>query len=387
MSDKQATVSIVRAGVGADAAQVDAAVRQAVELAGGLPECVRPGALVLLKPNMVVIPADQNAGICTHAEVTKAVADLVAERGATPVVAEASAPSQGTLESMRIMGYELLTDAGYELVDLNAADTVRLPLSGSRLWTELDTFELAQRADAIISLPVLKMHCQATFTCAIKNMMGLATGPQKHAFHYNGLWDSLVDINLLHKPCFAVVDGLLAMEGLGPTTGQVLEKGLILAGSDLVAVDATGARVMGLDPLADVQTIARAQESGLGVAEADAIAVVGEALADVAFDAVRPEDDPNPAWDSVNAVFGERTPGCLSCYTSLGSALLMAVGRDKLGAMAGRTYIIGDAPIPEGVDPADVVPIGRCCGEALQALPRWVRGCVPRSNEILEASE
>jgi len=115
---KRCVVAIVKTGRRPDVQEVGEAVRIAVDLAGGLNGIVSTGSLVLIKPNLVAVPPRPNSGACTRASVCKALADMVTELGGKPVVAESSARGVDTEKVMEAMGYGLLRQQGYEVVDL-----------------------------------------------------------------------------------------------------------------------------------------------------------------------------------------------------------------------------------------------------------------------------
>ena len=100
-------VSVVKVA-GRDRVQVAAGVRQAIEMAGGLADLIRPGMRVMIKPNMVAPPPSAEAGACTNPLVCQAVADVVKELGARPIIAESSARGADTEAAYRIMGYDAL---------------------------------------------------------------------------------------------------------------------------------------------------------------------------------------------------------------------------------------------------------------------------------------
>ena len=86
-----------------------------------------------------------------------------------------------------------------------------------------------------------------------------------------------MDINSVLKPSLTVIDGFFALEGPGPVSGHPVKMDLIIAGRDVVAVDATGCRVMGIDP-SEIYHIRRAYEKGFGEMRQEAINVVGNRL-------------------------------------------------------------------------------------------------------------
>jgi uncharacterized protein (DUF362 family) len=134
------------------------------------------------------------------------------------------------------------------------------------------------RDSAIISAAKMKTHTATKVTLGLKNMFGLLPDKMKFRYHAKGISDVIVDINSVLKPQITIVDGFVAMEGRGPTDGTPVKMDLIVAGCDVVATDATCARIMGLDPH-DIKHIRTAHQKGLG--QIDDIEIVGSKLEDV----------------------------------------------------------------------------------------------------------
>ena len=127
---------------------------------------------------------------------------------------------------------------------------------------------------AVISAAKLKTHLNTTVTLGMKNMFGLLPDKFKGKYHMKGISKVVVDINTVLKPAFTVIDGFVGMEGEGPVDGTPVQMNLIIAGKDVVATDATAARVMGFNPY-EITHIRKAYEKGLGLSEAE---IVGEKL-------------------------------------------------------------------------------------------------------------
>jgi uncharacterized protein (DUF362 family) len=108
-------------------------------------------------------------------------------------------------------------------------------------------------ADLIVSLAKMKTHHWVGATLSMKNFFGVVPGSvygwPKNKLHYLGIDESIVALNRQfgHK-AFAIVDGVIGMEGNGPIQGTPKPAGVLVMGRDLVAVDSTCARVMGIDP-------------------------------------------------------------------------------------------------------------------------------------------
>jgi uncharacterized protein (DUF362 family) len=129
-------------------------------------------------------------------------------------------------------------------------------------------------------MPKLKTHHWAGVTLSLKNMFGIVPGScygwPKNVLHWAGIDRSILDINASARPDFAIVDGILGMEGNGPTQGSPKAAGVLLFGDDPVAVDATGCRVMGLLP-EKVNYLARAGTM-LGHVEGSKIQQLGDGI-------------------------------------------------------------------------------------------------------------
>ena len=376
-----AKVSVVRAD-GRSRELVADAVRRAVDMAGGFADLIRPGMLVIVKPNMVAPPASAEAGACTSPLVCQAVADLVRELQATPVIAESSARGADTEAAFQIMGYDELRRQGYEVVDLKKDKTVRVKVDGGRLLEKITTFELVTRAEAIISVPVMKTHDQGEVTLALKNLKGLVTDADKRRIHQIGMFAGAVDLVGHFKPVFAVVDGLIGQEGLGPLMGLPVRLGVIVAGRDLVAVDATAGRIMGF--AAEQVPITRvAAERGLGTLEESRIEVVGEPIAAVRRRFLRCEEDHRIDREGVSITHAEGT--CTGCRNGLLSSLFDMRADGTLERARGLTIIAGPAAVPAGVPQEFLVSIGTCCLPEARRLLRYVRGCPPNNVDIVKA--
>ena len=143
------------------------------------------------------------------------------------------------------------------------------------LTTQLD------ECDHLISLPKFKTHELTLITGAIKNLFGLVSGTYKTELHKNYFAPEefakiLVDIYQEAKPDLTIIDGILAMEGDGPATGGTARQlGLVLAGSDCVALDTVMAKIMGITQT-EVLTTKEAALRNLGEASLNRIKIEGE---------------------------------------------------------------------------------------------------------------
>ena len=168
-----------------------------------------------------------------------------------------------TDDSFKVLGIDRLAkEYRVDLVSLTRSKFKLIDFDG-KVIKHFRVSETLLDADNIITLPILKTHGLSQMTFAIKNQWGLIHD-MRHNFHLY-LADALGDVNsYFHdKIQFAVGDCLVCMEGTGPKTGTPIEVGHVLASHDLVAMDAVGATIMGIDPN-KVKTILSCEKSGVG---------------------------------------------------------------------------------------------------------------------------
>jgi len=239
------------------------------------------GKTVLLKPNLVGL--DPLGVMNTHPALIAASRETFLRLGALRVlVGDGPALDRDTeaiLESVRLREYlGSLTDI---FVDLNTDDVecVPLPTRASRL-KELYLPKTVLGVDLVVSMPKLKTHHWAGATLSLKNMFGVVPGScygwPKNVLHWAGIDRAILDINAAVRPDFAIVDGIIGMEGNGPIQGTPKDCGILIFGDDPVAVDATTCRIMGLVP-EKIKYVAAAGTL-LGHVNTDKIQQVGESI-------------------------------------------------------------------------------------------------------------
>lgn len=212
------------------------------------------GKRVVLKPNLVEF--DPNAVINTHPAIVEAAVDAFRSLGAKDVlVAEGPGHRRDNEYLLLSSGlYSVLKEHRLSYVDLNMDDVRATKLRSS--FTGLEQFYLPEtlyQADLLVSMPKLKTHHWAGVTVSLKNMFGVIPGAvygwPKNLLHWRGIHNSILDINSsLPIAQFAIVDGIVGMEGNGPLAGEAKNSGVLIFGQDLVAVDATAARLMMIEP-------------------------------------------------------------------------------------------------------------------------------------------
>lgn len=271
-----------------DQAKVFEAVKKSVDLLGGIGEFVRPGMKVLLKPNLLS-PRPPEDAVDTHPEVVRSVARLVKLAGAVPVIGDSPGGFGKNVEQVyEISGMrKVAEEEGVELVKFTSSKFVEgIPISRH-------VFD----AGCFISIPKLKTHCVTVLTAALKNTFGTIPGLYKAGCHSRapkeGEFAALIaKVHSASRPHLNILDGILAMEGDGPSGGKPRMMNLIAASRDAVSIDSCSSHIMGLKPL-DILVTKEAVSLGLGEADLSKIEIAGDPLENfVARDFVLPQTLP-----------------------------------------------------------------------------------------------
>jgi uncharacterized protein (DUF362 family) len=243
------------------------------------------GKRILLKPNLVEFKEGAEH-INTHPLVVRGAAEAFLRLGAARVlVGEGPGHCRDTLYVFEGTG---LADALFQdripFIDLNNDNllTVRNKARLTRLKTLALPAVLGQ-VDWIVSVAKMKTHHWTGVTLAMKNlfgvMPGIVYGWPKNVLHHEGIDNSILDINATLQPHFAIVDGIVGMEGDGPIMGDPKHAGVLVMGRNLPAVDASCCRIMGIEP--HKVHYLHVASRWLGPVDENAIAQRGEKITDV----------------------------------------------------------------------------------------------------------
>ena len=260
-----------------DQPRVDEAVRQAAELLGGVRQFVRPEEKIVLKPNLLARALPQKA-ITTHPAVFAAVCRLLREEGCQHLSYGDSPGNPTTTPDKAAEGAGIAEAAAqYAVERADFASGSIVPFPEGRTAKAFYLCRGVQEADALINICKMKTHALERITGAIKNQYGCITGVNKatgHAAYPNSevFADMLADLNLCIRPRLHIMDGVVAMEGNGPSSGTPVNMNVLLMSADPVALDAVFAALVHLNPAA-VPTCVSGARAGLGVMDEASIEV------------------------------------------------------------------------------------------------------------------
>ena len=377
------TVSIVTV----EDERVEDAVRRAVELACDLSSVIPPGSNVLIKPN-VVAPSPSGSGKITDARVTEAVTRIVLESNpAKVVIGEGSSVGYdfpGKVDSLHCLEVSgtaaVARELGVALVDLNRDERVEVRAEDAFVMDSFAVARAAWEADVIVNLPVIKTHVRTGITCGLKNIKGVLPGGEKKRTHQLGLDRGIVDLNRVIKPHLTVVDAIVGMEGTWQYPEDSVRLGSILAGTDVVAVDAVCATMAGFD-VEQILHVQLAAQEGLGIADLDRIEVRGVAISDVARRFIPYQEAAQDRFGAAQIVEERACTGCVGEMTSTFIYLREAGFGDRLAEL---TLVMG---MPDELPEMWSTPvvIGKCA-RAYRHLGVYVPGCPPHGIAITDGA-
>lgn len=212
------------------------------------------GKRVVLKPNMVEY-RDEKTPVTTNPAVLKGVIQLCKHLGAGEIiVAEGPGHMRDTEFLLKATGLgAAVKEMDVPFIDLNLDDIVKV--KNITAFNKLEDFYLPKTivgADVVISVPKLKTHHWVGVTCSMKNLFGVVPGRKygwpKNILHKKGIPNSIIDLQHMVKPAFAIVDAVVAMEGDGPINGTAINTKFLAMSDDLAALDATLVRITEIDP-------------------------------------------------------------------------------------------------------------------------------------------
>ena len=297
--------------------KLGAMTRDAIDALGGMRTVVDKGETVFIKPNFVSFPwAKHNncfrVGECTKPEIIIAVAEECLKAGAAKVIigdgshlprfnwrhAVTLDGSTNLVKEARRLSASYGGEVTLACLETDSPRWVAVP-SRTRL-KKIAISSLAANADKVISLPVAKTHSWAQLTLALKNFIGI-TPLSRYAQLIDKTWwnrgtfdhsspqaiaQVYLDIVKALRPALSVIDFSIGLEGDGPARGhggttvdmkKRLGSWAVVASRDIMAADATAARIMSHDPKR-VKQLTMGFDMGLGEIRSEQIEVVGEKL-------------------------------------------------------------------------------------------------------------
>lgn len=222
---------------------------------GGMKQYVKKDERVLLKTNLL-IPSDPTKAVVTHPAVITALAKEILKIGAVPFIGDS--PSGPFTKRRLEKSYQksglvpIAKDLGIDLNYDTAVTKKGIPLGKKLKKTPICNFILD--ADKIIAVPKIKTHSFMIMTLATKIMYGAVPGLTKAKYHSlyfrrTAFADMLLDVLSIRKPDLLVMDGIIGMQGDGPSGGTPVNLGVLLASDHPIAMDLAVCALLGIEPM------------------------------------------------------------------------------------------------------------------------------------------
>jgi uncharacterized protein (DUF362 family) len=367
-------VSIVKTGN-----DIYAALDEALGDIGEKP--IARGDHVLIKPNLLE-PVSPDSGDITNPRVVEAVARYCLDAGANRVTI-GEGPSYYQPESQL---RKCFTQTGIsQVAERLGIEWVLFDEHGYRTFSGApgvpDRFrvtEFAFACDKLINLPALKTHYQTTVTLAMKNLKGCLKREDKPRFHHHDLKRSIVELNKTVRPTLNIIDATAQKVGSVGYSERKRKLGasLLIMGSDIVAVDAVGCALMGIEP-SGVATVTLGAEAGLGESDLTRIDIIGEELKRLKVKMELPQEKLRQSFPLLEIIGTERA--CTGCFIPLLSSLFQLA---EQGVRLNKPVRVCLGTDPQVAQDKACLLIGDCA-QVKGGESNWVGGCPPNKEEVL----
>lgn len=254
-----------------------------IERLGGWDLFVHPGDKVLLKVNLIGPKPSESAAV-THSEFVRAMVRILKQRGCEVWIGDSSggaiAGMAPTVKSFKAAGYErVANEEGAIIKNFDSEGVIEVHPESKyeeRMYLAKPIFD----ADVVINLPKLKTHSAGIYTGAVKNAFGCIPGLRKAKYHKmapnpESFGEILADIHQIAKFQLHIMDGISAMQGEGPTAGEVYPGNKILMSTDPLALDTVAIKMLGME-IGEVPILGAAKRRRIGESKLEDITIDGD---------------------------------------------------------------------------------------------------------------
>jgi len=258
-------------------------INDGIERLGGWDLFIHPGDKVLLKVNLIG-PKSSDSAAVTHSEFVRAVARILKQQGCEVWIGDSSggaiAGIAPTAKSFRTAGYEKVAmEEGAIIKNFDSEGVIEVSPNSKyeeKMYLAKPVFD----ADVVINLPKLKTHSACIYTGAVKNVFGCIPGLRKARYHKmapnpESFGEILADIHQNAEFQLHIMDGVLAMQGEGPTAGDVYPGNKILISTDPLALDTAALKMLGVE-IGEVAILGAAKERKIGESKLENITIDGD---------------------------------------------------------------------------------------------------------------
>lgn len=265
--------------------KVKDSIKESIENLGGLNKYINQGEKILLKLNLLMKKAPEEA-TTTHPVFAKALCEILIEYGAQVIIGDSPGGpfNKNALRGIyKVCGIEEIAKETGAMLNYNT-NSIELKNDKGLILKKLTAIEVLNEVDKVISVSKLKTHGMMMFTGAVKNMFGIVAGLEKAEYHVRmpnnkDFSNALVDICLASQPIMSFMDAIVGMEGEGPSGGTPREIGAIITSTSPYHLDIVATSIIGLRP-DKVPTIQRCIERGICIGNLEDIKLMGDPIED-----------------------------------------------------------------------------------------------------------
>jgi uncharacterized protein (DUF362 family) len=369
-------------------AQGGGAYNNTLEALQGVDISAVAGKRVLLKPNVgrVAMPGE---GVTTDPQVVAAAIDVFRQAGAEVFVGESPIVGVKLTEAFETAGMTAVAkQRDCPLIDMDRRRFVKVSIPQGRAINSLKVCADVLEADLIVSIPVMKTHMHTGATLSVKNMKGCLWRRSKVDLHMlppiegsdeKPIDVAIADMSSVLRADFAIIDGTVGMEGLGPSAGQAKPMGVVLASNDPLAADAVACRLMGMEA-ERVPHLRIGAQRGYGVIDFARIAVTPDNWVDWISPFSPPPENLTIEFPNVT-IFDNNS--CSACQSTL--LLFLKKHGQRIFDYFPDEDVINIAIGKGHVEmPEKTLCIGNCTAKR-RGKGIFVPGCPPVGSEILKA--
>ncbi|RKD22519.1 Uncharacterized conserved protein, DUF362 family [Caminicella sporogenes DSM 14501] len=264
---------------------VKESIKQSFMNLGGIDRYIKKGEKVLLKLNLLMKKKPEEA-TTTHPIFVRALADVLIENGAEIIIGDSPGGpfNEKILRGIyKATGMEEVAQITGAVLNYNT-NSVEVINEHGKLLKKMTVIEVLKKVDKVISVSKLKTHGMVMFTGAVKNMFGIIPGLLKAEYHFKmpkieEFSDALVDICLCGNPILSFMDGIVGMEGEGPSAGKPRKVGAVIASTSPYHLDVVATSIINIKP-SNVPTIMRCIERGIVKGNLEDILLIGGKIED-----------------------------------------------------------------------------------------------------------
>lgn len=295
---------------------------------------VKAGSKVLLKVNLLSNKRPEE-GVTTHPTIVEAVVRYFQNLGCEVILGDSPGAPLGFNEKTLQTVYKatgMLQVAEKTGCQLNY-DTSILEVENEKAvcLKKMSVIKIIKDVDYVVSLAKLKTHTMMMYTGAVKNLFGVIPGIVKMKYHYTlknatAFAEHLVDICEYVKPVLSIIDAIDAMEGNGPSVGDLRRVGLIMASENPYALDFTANTIVGIEP-SEVPTVSASIKRNLFSGNLDEIVTTNLNLDEIHIEPFKLPETAKTG-KAIPAINANKCKKCGACvHTCPAKAIEMRDGR------------------------------------------------------------